>query len=154
MHIWYKTKILWRSLAFPRVTLLSRLWMIIIILDYVLWDIGREKIIKVNFAKLNWKNRIIWVIWFTYIIEDHFYGVPGAMNALRPAKQFRRRHNKPVWLHCPTLTVINIFKMMLYIFNHLICSVQFSHIVVSDCLWPHEFQHARPPCPSPTPRVH
>ena len=29
-------------------------------------------------------------------------------------------------------------------------SVQFSHSVVSDCLWPHGRQHARPPCPSPT----
>ena len=33
-------------------------------------------------------------------------------------------------------------------------SVQFSHSVVSNSLWPHELQHARPPCPSPTPRVH
>ena len=33
-------------------------------------------------------------------------------------------------------------------------SVQFSRSVVSDCLWPHELQHARPPCPSPTPGVH
>ena len=33
-------------------------------------------------------------------------------------------------------------------------SVQFSHSVVPDSLWPHEPQHARPPCPSPTPRVH
>ena len=32
--------------------------------------------------------------------------------------------------------------------------VQFSHSVVSDSLRPHESQHARPPCPSPTPRVH
>ena len=31
---------------------------------------------------------------------------------------------------------------------------QFSHSVMSNSLWPHEFQHARPPCPSPTPRVH
>ena len=31
---------------------------------------------------------------------------------------------------------------------------QFSHSVVSNSLWPHELQHARPPCPSPTPRVH
>ena len=35
-----------------------------------------------------------------------------------------------------------------------ISSVQFSRSVVSDSLWPHELQHARPPCPSPTPRVH
>ena len=33
-------------------------------------------------------------------------------------------------------------------------SVQFSHSVVSDSLQPHESQHARPPCPSPTPGVH
>ena len=33
-------------------------------------------------------------------------------------------------------------------------SVQFSHSVVSNSLQPHESQHARPPCPSPTPRVH
>ena len=32
--------------------------------------------------------------------------------------------------------------------------VQFSCSVVSDSLQPHELQHARPPCPSPTPRVH
>ena len=33
-------------------------------------------------------------------------------------------------------------------------SVQFSHSVVSNSLQPHESQHARPPCPSPTPGVH
>ena len=39
--------------------------------------------------------------------------------------------------------------MILYI-----SSVQFSRSVVSDFLRPHESQHARPPCPSPTPGVH
>ena len=33
-------------------------------------------------------------------------------------------------------------------------SVQFSHSVVSDSLWPHELQHARPPCPTPASRAH
>ena len=33
-------------------------------------------------------------------------------------------------------------------------SVQFSRSVVSDSSQPHESQHARPLCPSPTPRVH
>ena len=32
--------------------------------------------------------------------------------------------------------------------------VQFSRSVVSNSLGPHEPQHARPPCPSPTPGVH
>ena len=31
--------------------------------------------------------------------------------------------------------------------------VQFSYSVVSDCLWPHGLQHARLPCPSPTPSI-
>ena len=29
-----------------------------------------------------------------------------------------------------------------------------SHSILSDSLWPHEPQHVRPPCPSPTPGVH
>ena len=35
-----------------------------------------------------------------------------------------------------------------------VTSVQFSHSVVSDSLWPHGLQHARLPCPSPTPGVY
>ena len=37
---------------------------------------------------------------------------------------------------------------------YALSSVQFSCSVVSNYLWPHESQHARPPCPSPTPRVY
>ena len=33
-------------------------------------------------------------------------------------------------------------------------SVQFTHSAMSDSLRPHESQHTRPPCSSPTPRVH
>ena len=61
---------------------------------------------------------------------------------------------------------INILFFPMYInvcvcvFKHYICvyvyqSVsQFTHSVVSNSLWPHESQHARSPCPSPTPRIH
>ena len=45
---------------------------------------------------------------------------------------------------------------MIFCYFHLIfliSSVQFSS-VTSDSLQPHESQHARPPCPSPTPEVH
>ena len=38
-------------------------------------------------------------------------------------------------------------------FKSTFSSVQFSHSVVSNSLRPHELQHARPPCPSPTPGV-
>ena len=46
----------------------------------------------------------------------------------------------------------NWFKM--WYMSIYMCSVQFSCSVVSDSLRPHELQHARPPCPSPTPGVH
>jgi len=52
---------------------------------------------------------------------------------------------------------ISFLKTNLYIFLHAyryIDSVQFSRSVVSDTLQPHEPQHTRPPCPSPTPDVH
>ena len=44
----------------------------------------------------------------------------------------------------------HLSKFHIYAFS----SVQFSQSVVSDSLRPPELQHARPPCPSPTPGVH
>ena len=41
-----------------------------------------------------------------------------------------------------------------YIIYRVFSSVQFSRSVVSTCLWPHESQHARPLCLSPSPGVH
>ena len=38
--------------------------------------------------------------------------------------------------------------------HSIISPVQFSHSVVSNSLRPHEPQHTRPPCPSPTPGVY
>ena len=53
---------------------------------------------------------------------------------------------------------ISLIYMSLYLkwISHRqhISSVQFSCSVMSDSLRPHELQHARPPCPSPTPGVH
>ena len=36
-------------------------------------------------------------------------------------------------------------------FGYCVSSVQFSHSVVSNCLWPYGLEHARLPWPSPTP---
>ena len=46
------------------------------------------------------------------------------------------------------------FSRLRNLFFLVVSSVQFSRSVVSDSLRPHESQHARPSCPSPTPRVH
>ena len=52
--------------------------------------------------------------------------------------------------HFETQQVTNIHKVSL---ASKVSSVQFSRSVVFDSLQPHESQHARPRCPSPTPRV-
>ena len=44
-------------------------------------------------------------------------------------------------------------KRKTFTFN-LFSSVELSCSVVSDSLQPHEWQHARPPCPAPTPGVY
>ena len=49
--------------------------------------------------------------------------------------------------------IVSSFKMYSS-WDLYINSVQFSCSVLSDSLWPHESQHARPLCPSPSPRVH
>ena len=56
----------------------------------------------------------------------------------------------PECMHMSKLIKLCVFNVYSFVYN----SVQFSHSVVSDSLRPHEIQHARPPCPSPTPRVH
>ena len=52
------------------------------------------------------------------------------------------------------LEITNSISHRIRINNFLVCSVQFSRSVMSNSLWPHESQHTRPPCLSPTPRVH
>ena len=59
--------------------------------------------------------------------------------------------------HLPSFCLdLRIFGKSYLTHNNIppLSSVQFSCLVVSDSLRPHESQHARPPCPSPTPRVH
>ena len=46
-----------------------------------------------------------------------------------------------------------MYKDLLFL-NVNFSSVQFSCSVVSNSLWPHESQHVRPPCLSPTPGVY
>ena len=45
-----------------------------------------------------------------------------------------------------------MFVIYVYMYDHQFSSVHFIRWVISDSLWPHEPQHARPPYPSPTPK--
>ena len=74
----------------------------------------------------------------------------------------------PISLHCSyKKTILSLLALLwnsafswVYLslspwpFTSLVFSLQFNRSVVSDSLQPHELQHARPPCPSPTPGVH
>ena len=72
------------------------------------------------------------------------------MNLLA-GQQWRHRHKTTdLWTHRGKEKEGGFEKVTL----KSIHSVQFSRSVVSDSLRPHELQHARPPCPSPTPGVH
>ena len=57
---------------------------------------------------------------------------------------------------CDLIFLVNMPHIHQKMYNRSFggCSVQFSRSVMSDSLRPHESQHARPPCPSPTPGVH
>ena len=55
------------------------------------------------------------------------------------------------WCHPTILSSVTRFSFCV---QSLPDSVQFSFSVVSNSVWPHGLQHARHPCPSPTPRVY
>ena len=57
-----------------------------------------------------------------------------------------------VWL-CDSMNFSLTGFPVLYCFPSF-SSVHFRCSVISNTLWPHESQHARPPCPSQTPRVY
>ena len=50
--------------------------------------------------------------------------------------------------------ILGWFNILSFPLKFWFSSIQFSRSVMSDSLWPHESQHARPPCPSRTPGVH
>ena len=52
------------------------------------------------------------------------------------------------------LQAFKVLQKMAKYYSVQFSSVQFSCSVVSESLQPHEPQHSRPPCPSPTPGVH
>ena len=55
----------------------------------------------------------------------------------------------------PISYTLNYLKSSCFSWLHLFsCSVQFSHSIMSNSLRSHGLQHARPPCPSPTPGVY
>ena len=70
-------------------------------------------------------------------------------NATMKAQVKQRQHCSGGYILRNTAVVVT-----LTFYGNSFSSVQFSRSVMSKSLRPHESQHARPPCPSPTPGVH
>ena len=83
-----------------------------------------------------WENKISIIPWhLLYSFDGWGEKCPGGTDTVLVSGRFHRnKHIRPV--------------------SDIVQSVQFSHSVVSDSLWPHELQQPRHPCPSPTPRVY
>ena len=85
---------------------------------------------------------------------------------LKACKLYKSMQRRTIHIYNPYLATSNVllyffssslllsFLLSTHVWVSWFSSVQFSRSVVSNSLQPHESQHARPPCPSPTPRVH
>ena len=106
-------------------------------------------------SRNTWSNRQIWP-WSTE------WSRAKANRVLPREHTGHRKHLLPTTQEKPLhmdITRWSIWKSIDYIlcsqrWRSSISSVQLSRSGVSDSLWSHELQHARPPCPSPTPGVH
>ena len=67
-------------------------------------------------------------------------------------QQWRNRHREETYGHGERGLEVRYMERVTW--KLTFSSVQFSHSVVLDSLQPHELQHTRPPCPSPTTGVH
>ena len=75
----------------------------------------------------------------------------GSKTALGMSTEFSILKN--YILPIPMGSLAKIYSVFILVLEGQFNSVQFSHSVMSDSLQSHESQHARPPCPSPTPGV-
>ena len=79
------------------------------------------------------------------------------MTMLTFSNEENRKWKHTSWLRTVVLPLEkSVFDWLIYwlihsiIYIYLLSSVQFNCSVVSNSLWPHGLQQARPPCPSPT----
>ena len=92
------------------------------------------------------------VDWFDLAVQ----GTPKCLQQHHNSKASILQHSAffIVQLSHPYMTTGKTIALTIWTFLFHLSSVQFSHSVVPNSLQPHEPQHARPPCPSPTPGVH
>ena len=101
-------------------------------------------------------GRYICVCIYTHT-HTHILEKPNQMKGNIWSSYFEIGKHTKVMLHRKrkklTLMKICLHNNSLYYFYNLSVSIQFSCSVMSNSLQPHGLQHARFPCPSPTPRI-
>ena len=98
-----------------------------------------------------------WLRWFVHLFVLSRAGGHVQYLAFAPYSSFFAPDSSEIAVGCILslyLLVQNLSQLHMHIAIIQFSSVQFRHSVVSNSLRPHELQHARPPCPSPTPGVH
>ena len=83
--------------------------------------------------------------------------MPGTGNNLIFVVRIKQEYTFILWEIYIYTSIYRYLYMSIYtdIYTQMfISSVQFSHSVMSNSLQPHDSQHTRPPCPSPTSRIH
>ena len=106
-----------------------------------------------------YSSRLFWHLpptaFFVVVVKQalFFKAVIGSQQNWVGSTESSRIPPAPIMFNCPPLsTSCDREVHLLQLVNPH--SVQFSGSVVSNSLWPHGLQHARLPCPSPTPGVH
>ena len=92
-----------------------------------------------------WSEWMLYATWiFLHLFKLGFQSIMDSILVNVPCILEKNAHSAFVGVIFLNVSMIKL----------LINSVQFSPSVVSNSLRPHELQHTRPPCPSPTPGVH
>ena len=108
-------------------------------------------------CSLNLLNASCW--WLTPRLTRAFHLLANCfLFDFNTPTRFHQLHNSEDHFCTPKMVHFSVVPDFLFqrTFSSFIMfsSVQFSRSVMSDSLRPHESQHARPPCPSPTRGVH
>ena len=94
--------------------------------------------------------------WDLHSLTRHLTHVPSPAPEVQSSNGLPGKSQNTVTFKVYFLNSLKTFYLVVLLFSGKIHirSDQISRSVVSDSLRPHELQHARPPCPSPTPGVH
>ena len=121
----------------------------------IIWDNGREDRNKrTERNRFGGKNG-----WILSTYNKHYKFITSKISLNFKHKRYKETvltflRSMMKFCMVPLCSDQNTNHPLVQCFLLLVTSVQFSHSVVSDSLWPHELQNTRPACPSPTPVVH